>query len=328
MHRGGRLVVDLWGGTADGHNPWRRDTIVHAYSVVKPVVAATAVALVGSGELALDGPVRAVWPELRAAEDGLTLRQVLTHAAGLVAHDEESTPLTDWDATCAALARQEPQWQPGTAFGEHALTYGHLVGELVRRVTGRRFGAVLQERIAGPLGMDLHVGLDANQRARAADLVEQEVGAAKLRRREATGLYRRALGLKPDALDPDVVNGEAWRSAEIPAVNGHLDARALARFYACLAGGGELDGIRVLDPGLVREVTRAQVSGIDGVLGSTTAWGLGPQIEDGQIGMGGLGGSAGWLDVERGLSIGYVTRTLGGFDRVDAIEAALVGCSA
>jgi CubicO group peptidase (beta-lactamase class C family) len=321
----GRLVVDLWGGGAGAGRPWRADTLAHVYSVSKPYVAAAALALVGRGELALDEPVAPIWPELQAGRDGLTLRQALAHQAGLAAF-REPVALTDWDATCAALARTAPWWPPGTAHGEHALTYGHLVGELVRRASGRRLDAVLREDIAGPAGLDFAFALDPDERARCAD-VETAAGWPDDLLAEGGALYRQALTVPPDALRPAVVNSAAWRAAPVPAVNGHGTARAVAAFYGMLIAGGRAGAVRVLDAGLVREALTPCAVGRDLVLERDVGWGLGPQIEGAEAGLGGIGGSVGYAHLDAGFGFGYVTRTLAGHDRADrvadAVEAAL-----
>jgi CubicO group peptidase (beta-lactamase class C family) len=167
----GRLVADLWGGYADAgrRRSWQADSLVQPYSVSKPFVAVCALRLVEAGRLDLDAPVQRYWPQFRAPA---TVRQVLSHQAGVVMLDREvpTEALFDWDVLCGLLAAQEPAWEPGTAHGESALSYGHLVGELVRRVDGRGPGAFLREEICGPLGLDFAFGLSPAQQRRAVDL--------------------------------------------------------------------------------------------------------------------------------------------------------------
>ena len=309
----GRAVVDLVGGTADESGaPWRPDTIVNAYSVVKPLAAACLLLLVERGSVGLDDPVARWWPEFGAAgKEELTVRQVLAHQAGL--HLFEQPPalatLLDWQAMVDLLARSTPAWPPGTAHAEHVATYGHLVGEVVRRVDGRTLGAFLREELAGPWSLDFHVGLSDELQRRAADVVDPD------------GTFQAPLARPVEMVDPAVVNGAAWRAAEIPAVNGHGTALALARFYAALGAGGAIDGVRLLSPELVTEAIRPQLVALDRVLGRIAAWCLGVQadLEEGGFGMGGLGGNLGWWAGE-GYAIGYVTRRLGDHDRVDAVE--------
>jgi CubicO group peptidase (beta-lactamase class C family) len=323
----GRPVVDLWGGTAaDDGSPWRRDTLVHLYSVTKPVVAACALVLVDRDRLRLDEPVGAVWPEFaQAGKEAVTLRHLLAHQAGLLTlrDDHPAETLLDWGRMTALLAAEAPAWPAGTRAGEHALFFGHLVGEVVRRVDGRRLGAVLRDEVARPWGLDLHVGLPAAEHGRTATLVDPDGGfrPGVLAR---GALYRRALDNPPGALDVEVVNGAAWRAAEIPAVNGHGTARAVAAFYGALATGGVLAGTRLLGADLLDEALRTQAEGIDVLLGRPVRWGLGFQLEDDGFGLGGIGGSVGWGDRAARSGFAYVTRRMGGHDRADAVEEAFV----
>ena len=302
----GHWVVDLW--------DWRADSIVMPYSVSKPFAAMGALVLADRGRLELDAPVRAYWPEFRAPA---TVRQVLSHQAGVVALDEPvgTDVFYDWDRLCGLLAAQEPAWEPGTAHGESALFYGHLVGELVRRIDGRSLGEFLRAEVTGPLGLDFAFGLSAAEQARAVDLTGLEALADTEDKPE---LYRRAIGNPPGARDPHVVNGPAWRAAEIPAVNGHGTARAVAGLYAALLQG------KPLSPGLLGEATTEHCRGTDRVFGQETAWGLGFGVYPEGYGMGGLGGSfAGTAD---GYAIGFVTAKMGDHDRVDRIENTVRAC--
>ena len=215
----GRWVARLQGGWADGDRtvPWRPDSIVMPYSVSKPVGALPLLLLVDDGRVGLDAPVQTYWPEFRARA---TVRQVLSHTAGVVALDEPlpTEAFYDWDRLCAALARQEPSWTPGERGGESALFFGHLVGEIVRRVEGRSLGTVLRERVTGPLGADVVLGLGAADLGRAVELTGLDDPGFRARLTE-TGLRGRARTNPPGAFDAAVVNGERWRAAEVPAVN-------------------------------------------------------------------------------------------------------------
>ncbi|MBV9094669.1 MAG: beta-lactamase family protein [Streptosporangiaceae bacterium] len=317
----GRPVVDLWGGYADvgRHRPWDADSLVQPYSVSKPFVAVCALRLVEAKRLDLDAPVQRYWPEFRAPA---AVRQVLSHQAGVVMLDRPAPTeaFYDWDRLCGLLAAQEPSWEPGTAHGESALFYGHLVGELVRRVDGRRVGRFLREEVCGPAGLDFAVGLNSPQQAQAVDLTGLDDA---FRAASASGrpeLYRLAVTNPPGALDAAVVNGAAWRAAEIPAVNGHGTARAVAGFYAALQAGS------LLSPAMLAEAVTAQCAGADRVFGEDNAWGLGFGIGGDGYGMGGLGGSYGGASTAGGYSIGFVTGSAGSFDRVDALENTLRNC--
>ena len=309
----GRTVVDVVGGTSDASGAaWTADTIVNAYSVVKPLAAACLLLLVERGRVGLDDPVTRWWPGLGAAgREGLTVRHVLAHQAGLTLFDDPPPleTLLDWEATVALLEAASPEWPPGSAHAEHVVTYGHLVGELVRRVDGRSLGAFLRDELCAPWELDFHVGLSGAQQRRAADLVDPD------------GTFVAPLARPREIADPAVVNGTAWRAAEIPAVNGHGTALALARFYAALGAGGTFDGARLLSRELVAETTRPQLVAHDRVLDREVAWGLGVQVdlEEGGFGMGGLGGNLGWWG-EEAYAIGYVTRRLGDHERVAAID--------
>jgi len=317
----GTWVVDLWGGAADaaGTLPWRADSLVQPYSVTKPFAAVCALRLVDRGLLDLDAPVQAYWPEFAAPA---TVRQVLSHQAGIVALDEPAPTeaFYAWDRLCALLAAQQPQWTPGEAHGESALFYGHLVGELVRRVDGRSLGTFLREEVCGPSALDFHVGLRPPELARAVELTglgEQFDRTGSSGRPE---LYARAIDNPPGARDPAVVNGVAWRTAEIPAVNGHGTARGVAGLYAALLQG------RILSPAVLREATTAHCQGIDAVFGHETAWGLGFAIDADDFGMGGLGGSYGGASTAGGYAFGFVTGSMGDDGPAYAVENALRAC--
>src|SRR5215472_10119464 len=262
----GQLVVDLWGGCADQERRrrWEADSLVQPYSVSKPFAAVCALRLVEAGRLDLDAPVRRYWPEFQAPA---TVRHVLSHQAGLVVLDRPvpAEAFYDWDWLCALLAAQRPAWQPGTAHGESALFYGHLVGELVRRVDGRGIGQFLREEVCGPRGLDFAFGLSPAQQARAVDLagLDEDYQAASLSRRPS--LYRRATANPPGAHDGDVVNSAKWRAAEIPAINGHGTARSVAGFYRALATD------RLLSPGMLAEAVTPQCTGRDQVFGEDNA---------------------------------------------------------
>jgi CubicO group peptidase (beta-lactamase class C family) len=316
-------VVELREGWADvaRTRPWDRDTVVNVYSVGKPVIAVAVLLLIDRGLLALDDPVARYWPDFRTAA---SVRQVLTHTAGLPFFPvpRAATAWRDWDLLCADLAGAVPQWQPGTVAAEHALTYGHLLGELVRRVDGRPPARFVAEEIAAPWALDL--GFGAAEPQRCAELEFDHPGRPGLLRGEPGSVRARAVLNPPGALDLAVVNGPLWRNAVIPAVNLHATAVALARFYAGLLAGGTLDGRRLLSPAIVDELTSAHFRGPDRFIENTATWGLGVQLEDdGTWGMGGLGGNAAWADPSTGHAIAYVTRQAGDFARVTALETAI-----
>ena len=226
----------------------------------------------------------------------------------------------------ALLAAEPPLWEPGTRHGEIAGFYGHLVGEVVRRVDGRTLGRFLADELASPWGLDFHVGLGPAEQARAARLVDE----GGLWRRSILDDPRRWLAASldnpPGMLDVDVVNSAAYRAAEVPAVNGHATARAIARFYGGLAAGGELDAVRLLRPETVEDALRPHASGRDELLEEDAAWGLGLRVDDdGSFGLGRIGGFSGFGFRRPGIELGYgyVTCRLAGSERTTACEDAL-----
>jgi CubicO group peptidase (beta-lactamase class C family) len=316
----GRVVADLWGGTV------RRDSLVHVYSVSKPFAAACVLWLVDRGKLELDMRVAELWPEYaQGGKEDTTLRHMLCHQAGLPAlrAAQPLEALLDSDRAAELLAAEPAWWAPGTAHGEHALFYGTLLGEVVRRADGRSLGALLRDEFARPWRLDVHIGLTPEQDARVAPLTDPDGAwpAGLLAGRDEA--YRLALDNPPALAHLGVVNSRAWQRAEVPAVNAHATARGVARFYAGLLGGGELDEIRRLSDRSVAAMTSPQASGPDRVLGVDVTWGLGVGLEDGGWGMGGLGGSLGWADPARGLACAYATTRIGDFGRALAFQGSL-----
>ena len=232
----GAWVVDLWGGWADAARtrPWQEDSIVQPYSVCKPFAALCVLQLVERGQIDLDAPMQRYWPDFLAPA---TVRHVLSHQAGVVAIDEPAPTevFYDWDRMCSLLAEQEPAWPPGTAHGESALFYGHLVGELVRRVDGRSLGRFLHDEICRPAcPWTSRSASPAADHDRAVELTGLDEAFRQANASTRPELYRRAVENPPGAQSAEVVNGRAWRTAEIPAVNGHGSARGIAGLYAAL----------------------------------------------------------------------------------------------
>ena len=318
----GRWVVRLHGGYADAARSrlWAPDSIVMPYSVTKPFAAVCLLLLVDRGLVDLDEPMQTYWPELVAPA---TVRQTLSHQAGVVALDDPlpTEAFYDWGRMCAALAAQEPQWTPGERHGESALFYGHLVGEVVRRVDGRSLGTFLREEVCGPRGLDFHVGLTASEQRRSVDLSgldDPDFRRGVLGSR--TPLYERAVSNPPGAWDQGVVNSSAWRAAEIPAVNGHGTAAGVCGLFVALLTSD------LLSRSLREEMSTVHCSGPDAVMGSESAWGLGVGVDADGFGMGGTGGSVGWASLAGGYAYGFVTGTAGTHERSDLLENALRGC--
>lgn len=327
--RDGHLVVDVYGGWRDAEQqrPWTSTTLVNTYSVSKPFAAMCLMLLVERELAQLDDPVAAHWPEFQAAD--VTLRHVLAHTSGLAVFPvpRPAAAIADWDLLVGDLAGATPTWTPGTVAAEHALTYGHLVGELVRRLSGRTIGEFLAEEIARPWGLDLGVGLSATDMARCAELVYGDPDWPVTILGDAGSLRARALGNPSGCLDLAVLNSGLWRGSQVPAVNMHATAAAVARFYAGLLDGGVLGGVRLWSAETVAEATRVQYDGPDLLLERDVRWSLGMQVDDDTSwGMGGIGGNLGYADPVRGYALGYVTRHLAGFERVDTLIEALHSC--
>jgi CubicO group peptidase (beta-lactamase class C family) len=323
VRRHGELVVDLREGWADAGRtrPWDTETLVNVYSVGKPVIALAALLLVDRGLVGLDDPMARHWPRFTTEA---SVRQVLTHTAGLPFFPvtRDASAWIDWDLLCGDLAAASPEWPPGTVAAEHALTYGHLLGELVRRVDGRSPERFVAEEIAGPWRLDF--GFGSTEPYRCAELEFDRPDRPDLLLGEPGSVHARAIANPPGSRDLEVLNSDRWRRAVIPAVNLHATADSLARFYSGLLAGGVLDGHRLLAAGLVADLAAPQFTGPDLFIGQPTTWGLGVQLEpDGTWGMGGLGGNAAWADPVTGHAISYVTRRIGDFDRVSAIDTAL-----
>lgn len=321
VYVGTDAVIDLWGGWSDAARtrPWQRDTLATTYSVTKVPAALALLWVVDRGDIGLDDRVADVWPEYAArGKERTTVRHVIAHQAGLPAFPEPRPAIAwgDWADLTAMLATATPEWEPGTAHAEHALTYGHLVGEVVRRVDGRSLGQVWREEYAGPLGLDFQIGLQPDESARAAEMEPARPSWVADAGGEPGSLWHRALANPQGALDVAVLNSDLWRRNEIPAVNGHGTARALAHLYAAIAGW--VDGLPLTES-MRRAVLTPVLTAPDPLLGRVVTWGLGPQFEDAYVGMGGTGGSDGMLETGRGYAIGYVTRRLDDHDRVSAL---------
>jgi CubicO group peptidase (beta-lactamase class C family) len=333
----GDLVVDLWAGWADraATRPFGPDTLAPVFSVTKAVSSLMIARAVDRGRIDYDKPVADGWPEFaQAGKAGVTVAQLLSHQAGLPGFPEPIEPALwfDWDAITAKLANMPPLWEPGTASGYHPVTWGYLAGEVFRRADGRTIGRALAEDVAGPLGLDIHIGLPDAEHGRVAEMVRPtampELGAITDTRRAAF-LTKWASPAGRSSAD--------WRRAEIPSANGHATAAALARLMAVLACDGELDGRTWLSRSAADALRRERIAGDDLVLPFRLSWGAGVMRNDAEqgflgpgprtVGHYGWGGSCAFADPDRRLSGAYVmnkqsNRLVGDPRPVSLIEAA------
>jgi CubicO group peptidase (beta-lactamase class C family) len=316
----GETVVDLWAGWADAAHtrPWERETLVNVWSTSKGPTALCAHILADRGLLDFDAPVAAYWPEFAAAgKESVLVRHLLSHRAGLAGLRVPHTfaQLCDWELTVRRLAEQEPWWEPGTRSGYHALTFGHLVGEVVRRISGLLPGAFLEREVTGPLGIDFTIGLPEKEAGRTAELVHPPTASSS----EQSAAFAQ---LAP---------------AEIPAANGHGTARAVAALYGIFALRGAYGSRQVLSPEAAERVREGQGGCRDLVLGAgfeheteigLGLWLSGPGGSYGPnpraFGHDGFGGSCGLADPEAGVSLGYVMNRMGPHIADDPRKMALV----
>ena len=316
----GAQVVDLWGGWADADRTrrWDADTITNVWSTTKTMTNLCALVLVDRGELDVFAPVAKYWPEFAAnGKDRIEVRHILSHTSGVSAWEQpvQIEDLYDWEKSTAMLASQSPWWQPGTASGYHAINQGHLVGEVIRRITGRSLGTFFAEEVAGPLGADFHIGLDPKDDHRVSDVVAPPPLAIEL---EPGSVAFKTLTGPP--VDANWANTEAWRRAEIGAANGHGNARSVARIQSVVACGGEVDGVRLLSPKTIDLIFAEQANGVDLVLGLPLRFGIGyglpqlqtlPYIPDGRICFwGGWGGSMIVVDLDHRMTVAYMMNVM------------------
>ncbi|GAA2811714.1 serine hydrolase domain-containing protein [Crossiella cryophila] len=340
----GEIVLDLWGGFRDQARTavWDEHTITNVWSTTKTVTSLAALMLVDRGDLDLYAPVAKYWPEFAAnGKDAIEVRHLLGHTSGVSAWEQPvvAEDVFDWERSTAMLAAQAPWWEPGTASGYHMLNFGHLIGELVRRVTGKSLKRFVAEEIAGPLGADFQIGALEQDWGRIAELVPpppldfdlEALGPDSIIVRSLTG----------PAMTAEVARTAAWRGADIGGANGHGNARSVARMLSAITLGGTVGGHRLLGQDTIEAIFAEQANGIDLALGIPLRWGIGyalprpdllPWIPEGKICFwGGWGGSMIIMDLERRLTISYVMNRMApgiiGSDRsgtyVDAVYHAL-----
>jgi len=318
----GETVVDIWGGHADPgrRRPWLKDTIVNVYSTTKTMTALTALLIADRGALDFDAPVAHYWPEFAAnGKADVKVSHLMSHSAGLSGWKEPMTKadLYDWEKATTLLARQAPYWQPGIAPGYHALTQGYLVGEVIRRVTGKSVGTVFRDEIAAPLGADFHIGLPASEDHRVAELIAPPQGqsAAEVSQSE----LQKNMATNP-GIDVAETGTRAWRGAEIPAAGGTGNARSVAQIHVLLANGGVAKGKRLLSEQGCRKALEMQIEGQDLILNMPVRYGMGfglpvpsmPLPHSDTIFWGGYGGSLVIIDMEARTTFAYAMNRMVG----------------
>jgi CubicO group peptidase (beta-lactamase class C family) len=337
----GETVVDLWGGTADPATgrPWEEDTVCVVWSSTKGATALCAHMLAARGELDLEAPVCEYWPEFaQNGKSGVTVAMLLAHQAGLAALSKapKADAFCNWQEMTELLAAQAPLWEPGSRHGYHALTFGHLIGEVVRRITGRSLGRFFQEEVAGPLGLDFWIGLPEHLEGRVAPMIPP---SAAERAQVSSQFFRLALespGSIPnlffvhsgDLMQPGAINQPAYHAAEIPAANGITHARGLAGMYRPLSLDGSFEGKRLVPEDALPRMGAVHSAAVDLMLQVPTRFTLGflkagDNTRPGQaradsflvseeaFGHPGSGGSVGFADPRGGLSFGYAMNKQG-----------------
>jgi CubicO group peptidase (beta-lactamase class C family) len=320
----GDVVVDLWGGFRDEARTltWDEHTITNVWSTTKTVTSLAALMLVDRGDLDVHAPVAKYWPDFAAnGKEHVEVRHLLSHTSGVSGLEQPAVveDLYDLETSTARMAAQAPWWAPGTASGYHAANFGHLVGEVVRRVSGKPLKAFVAEEIAGPLGADFRIGAAEADWGRIADVVPPPPAQFDLEALGADNVIVKTL--TGPAIDARVANTPAWRRAELGAVNGHGNARSVARMLSALARGGTVDGVRLLGPDTIDVIFEEQANGVDLGLGVPLRWGIGyglplreavPWIPDGRVCFwGGWGGSMIIMDLDRRLTISYMMNRMG-----------------
>lgn len=316
----GKFVIDIWAGYANAAKTqfWERDTIVNVFSTTKIMTAICTLMLVDQGLLELDAPVAKYWPEFaQAGKEFLPVRYLLSHTAGLSGFDK--TPRTkilyNWEKITNMLATQKPWWEPGTKSGYHLITFGYLLGELIRRITGKTVGTYFRENVAEPLKADFHIGLPEEHDYRVAELIPPpQISLDQLGDIDPKSIAMRSL-TSTAGVSVEATTTREWRAAEIPAANGHGNARSVAGITAVIACGGTLNDVHLLSLETIEKALEEQSYGTDLVLNVPIRFGLGfgLQSKDLPIGpnqrilyWGGWGGSVCIIDLDAKLSIAYV----------------------
>ena len=314
---GGEMVVDLWGGHLDeaASAPWQEDTLVNVYSTTKTMSFLCALVLADRDQLDFERNVADYWPEFaQNGKEQVKVWHLMSHAAGLSGMDQMMSPddMYDWDKIVALLAAQAPWWEPGSAPGYHAITQGYLIGEVVRRITGKSLGTYFREEIAGPLGADFFIGVPANEFHRISRLIPFGQGGAP-DGGDANSIPARTFRSPFAGVEHSWTDG--WRQAEIPAANGHGNARSVAKLQAPLACKGSAFGVDLMSAETATSVMKPRVSGTDLVLGVPISYGLGFGLMSELLPLspnknacfwGGWGGSNILVDQDAQMSVAFV----------------------
>jgi len=319
---GGEMVVDLWGGTAtydDGERPWERDTIINVWSTTKTMAALCCLILADRGELDLYEPIATYWPEFAASgKEAVATRHVLSHTAGLPGWDEKIQPedFLDHDKLAGLLAAQAPWWEPGTKSGYHAISQGYLLGEIVKRVSGRSLGTFFDEEVAGPLGADFHIGTGPEHDSRIAHVIPPPAPLETVEPEPGSVAARMGSG---EPMNAAFSQRHDWRRAEIPAAGGHGNARSVALCHTPTACGGSANGVSLLSEEGVARIFDVQYEGADLVLPVELKLGMGFGLPSPMLPVpnprtcfwGGWGGSLAIIDVDAQMSFSYVMNKMG-----------------
>jgi CubicO group peptidase (beta-lactamase class C family) len=315
----GKFIIDMWAGYSDAAQtiPWEKNTIVNVYSTTKVMTAICTLMCVDRGLLDLDAPVAEYWPEFaQGGKNNIPVRYLLSHTSGLSGFGKPITTETlyNWEEVINILAEQEPWWEPGTKSGYHGITFGYLLGELVRRVTGKRIGTFFKEEVADPLHADFHIGLDEEHDSRVGELIPpSNMDPGQFGEIDPNSIpVKTWMSAEIDVADTKT---RAWRGAEIPAIGGQGNARSVARITAAVASGGEIDGVHLLSLDTIEKALEEQSYETDLVLMVPIRFGLGFGLQSKETPMGpnprvlhwgGWGGSVSIMDLDAKVSIAYV----------------------
>jgi len=325
----GEFVVDLWGGykDVDKTQPWEEDTICNVYSTTKTMTFISALVLADRGELDLHAAVAKYWPEFGAnGKQKIKVSQILSHTAGVPGMSRvfELEEMYDWDSVCADLAAQSPWWEPGTQSGYHATTQGFLIGEVIRRITGQSMGTFFRENVAEPMQADFHIGLKPSVFPRVSDLhPDLTSGGGGLLQTDPDTMAGRVFG--STHMPEGSVNSVGWRTAELPAVNGHGNARSVVRTQTALANDGYAFGVQLLSAEGCARAREVQIESTDVVLGFPIKFAMGyaygnPMLpvtpNANAIWWAGAGGSTIVIDDDHRMCFSYV---------MNQTKAAMVG---